>query len=740
MFEFNENYHYRKCFFEREPQVPTQTLMKKKMGEHLAQVYFKSMTPKLKVLAGLEPRLKGGGSDWYQSPYDILQGKPVLKPIKKEHLGKLSYLGIDGFSLKLAEDHQTRMELYKQKKISDSNERWKDFIVLRCMEYWEDKSKAAAEKNTERIQRAFREFTSVYSTSITKVETVLFEAAENEIRRVRKQAFDKMQEHYEDLLEKQAIMLTDRFEQRLMKRKEELKKEFIKNVEESHKSVVHQLHNINVEKRTAIEKLRHLLECQTLACQVYVALKEREECEKELELSKHEHKKKVKVLKETIMIKDLEISLAIEKEKKRRAFNRIWQKKVCEVVKKFQIFVSYSLNVLPEYADFFFNMEKLMMLQLEEAVENPSVESLFVPDPPKYNTPIPQPHPFFLFCDKGYKPEIDPKLCPPHYTASAEQLPVIVINKRCIYAACDNFEQFTNKITDFIHGRRGDDKDFEDHHRYDLDVPVKYTSSIQLEELKLESSLMQVLQKERPNIKNLPVDCCVCKLPHCFCTPMHASKLPSPEPTPPATKRSLRSVPSGHKIETRSMELQLEREPKWESYMDYVKSKKCECAKTAKKHLMEHLPPYMKNMSSFDAPELPNYERCSLETLKRLVRKAQRKVPPPPPPEKVPSKTKDAFTQASDTEFDMLCTCFSADELEKLLKEIMKEPKPCSTHERRNQFKFVDGSMSDTHLGKQSSSFATDRAYSLRNLLDDSPQLEDIFRRDNCSFMSFNSH
>lgn len=34
-----------------------------------------------------------------------------------------------------------------------------------------------------------------------------------------------------------------------------------------------------------------------------------------MELSKHEHKKKVKLLKETIMIKDLEISLAIEKEK-----------------------------------------------------------------------------------------------------------------------------------------------------------------------------------------------------------------------------------------------------------------------------------------------------------------------------------------------------------------------------------------------------------------------------------------
>lgn len=723
MFRLSDNYYQRGCYLKRN-QVPTQSVMKMKMLPPLANVYFKSMNYKLKVLAGLEPPLKGGGSDWYVPPDDLLRGRAAMRPEKKEYLSKLGFNGIDYLGLQIVAHHHKCMEQEKEQVLLESDINWKKTIDVRCRQQWEETSRESAKKNTEMIQSAFREFTVLYTTSVSKVETLLFDATVEEIKRIREESFEEMTTLYRTLLKQQATMLYDRYTEKFNNEKARLKNQFIENLHKARTNMTEQLHDINVEKHVAIEKLRKLLECQNLACQVYVALKEREACEKEMELSKHEHQKKTKVMKETIALKDFEIRLAKEKEEKRKEFNKIWQKKVCEVVKKFQMFVSYSLNALPDHAEFFLNLEKLMMLQLDAALENPSAESIFLSKEDLFHTPVPRPHPFFLFCDKGYKPHLNQDLCPKHCTSSASLLPVIVVNKRCIYAACDNFEVFFDKIKQYIHGHRGDDADFLDEHDYTYNIPVTYTQSQQILELKLESSIMQILQEEHPNLKEVQTDCCICKIPHCFCSRLEAKIIPSKVHIEVKKEESIHSIPSGNKIETRQAELMHEREPKIESYLEYVEPKKCKCARIAKKNIREHLPAYMRNVSLFDQPDLPHYEPCSVTALKKLVRKAQGKRTRLEPI-RIPSRTRDVETQYSDQEFDMLCTCFSIDEIERLFKELFHSDKPLADFE-------VDASSRD--LERQTSSFAMDRALSLRQLLAEAPNLEELFKKPNCDF------
>ncbi|CAH0401421.1 unnamed protein product [Chilo suppressalis] len=726
MFNFSDNYYERKCYLQRE-QVPTQSVMKKKMSPALANVYFKSMRPKLKVLAGLEPPMKGGGSDWFAPPSELLKGRVVLKPMKKEFLTKLGYNGIDFFGEKLVAHYKKCLEEEKKQALLDSDTNWKRRIEAACRQQWEDTSKESASYNTNQIRHAFHEFTYLYSTSINKIESLLYDAAIEEIKRIKDETHKNMTMRLEKLVKVQATELYDIYSEKLAKEKARLKALFIEKLEQSRSAMGVQLHDINVEKHLAIEKLRNYLECQNLACRVYVALKEKEVCEKEMQHSKRQHEKKVKLLKEEIAMKDFEILLANEKESKREAFNKIWQKKICEVIKKLQIFIAYCLHSLPDHAEFFVNMEKLMMLQLNEAMENPSAESVFVVEDDQFHTPVPRPHPFFLFCDKGYKPTLDQDLCPKHCSSSASQLPVIVVNKRCIYAACDNFEIFTDKIKQYIHGKRGDDKDFIDDHDSTFDVPVKFTQSTQLAELKLKSSLMQVLQKEHPNLRNLETECLLCKVPHCFCDRVEAKGVPTETHYTGTEKEpSSHSIPSGIKIESRAVELRHDRQPKWESYLDYIEPRKCKCPKTAKKNLREHLPAYMRNTSIFESSELPLYERCSLTTLKHLVKKRQGKRTPQKPIQ-VESKTRDICTQYSDHEFDLLCTCISDDEVDRLYRELFKELKTGS-------FQIVDGSFPAVNIDETSSNFATDRAYSLRNLLATSPDLEEIFRKKDCYF------
>lgn len=729
MYSLHENYYHRKCFFERK-QVPTQSVMKNKMQVPLAHVYFKSMNWNLKVLAGLEPPMKGGGPEWYMPPDELLACRAVLHPEQHDVLKKLSHQGIYLYGEKLLQKYYKSLQREKEEALYENDLKWKKAIEESNRHQYQESSKYQAYQNSTKIRNAFHEFETLYRTATTNIETLIFDSAIQEIERVREEAYQKMKKKFEKLVHQQATMLYDKYIDKLTREKARLKGQFVKEVDTIHTDMGNQLHDINVEKHVAVEKLRNYLECQNLACQIYVALKEREACTKELELSKYEHKKKMKEMTRKLEMKNLEIQHERDEEIKRHKFNLIWRNKVCHVVKKFQMFVEYCLKLLPQHAEFFINMEKLMLLQLNEAMDNPSTESI-IETSIEHPVLMPRPHPFFLCCDRGFKPKLDDTLCPKHCTSSASQFPVIVVNKRFLYAACDNFQMYSEKINDFILGHRGDPFDLEDDHDYSYDIPFKYTSETAINELKLESSLMQVLQQEIANIKKVHIECCVCKIPNCFCSPTRPSKISLPPMAPVNPEEPPRE---GKKIEPRSEELKVHREPKWESYMEYVLPKRCNCAKRAKKHLNENLPAYMKNMSPYDVPDLPNYEPCDLEDIKRLVKKTRSKYEKeePMPDKEVSPRTRDVGTQWSDHEFDILCTCFSESELAQLMDTLVRDSMMFDPDKAGERCSIVRLSASSSDMGKTASTFATDRAYSLRKLLDKDSELEQIFMKKSC--------
>lgn len=729
MFSLHENYYHRKCYFERE-QVPTQSVMKKKMHVPLAQVYFTSMNWNLKVLAGLEPPMKGGGAEWYMPPDELLACRAVLHPVQHEVLKKLSHQGIYLYGERLLQKYYKSLQREQKEALHENDLKWKKAIETSNRRQYEESSKIQAFLNSMKIKNSFYQFETMYRTATTSIESLIMDSAIREIERVREEAYQKMKKKFEKLVHQQATMLYDKYTDMLIGEKARLKSKFVHEVDTIRTDMGNQLHDINVEKHVAVEKLRTYLECQNLACQIYVALKEREACTKELDLSKYEHQKKMKQMTRDLEMKNLEIQRERDEEIKRHKFNIIWRNKICHVVKKFQLFVEYCLKLLPQHAEFFTNMEKLMLLQLNEAIDNPSTQSI-IETSVEFPILIPKPHPFFLCCDRGFKPKLNDTLCPKHCTSSASQFPVIVVNKRFLYAACDNFQMYSEKINDFIVGHRGDPLDLEDDHDYTYDVPFKYTSETAIKELKLESSLLQVLQQEVGNIRKVPIECCVCKVPNCFCSPVRPSKISIPSMK---SEKKVGEIPEGKKIGSRSEELKVHREPKWENYMEYVLPKECKCSKRAKKHLDEHLPPYMKNMSPYDVPDLPNYEPCNLEDIKRLVKKTRSKFHKKEPmhDKEVSPKTRDVGTQWSDDEYDVLCTCFSEDELAKLLKSAVVDSMMFDPDKVGERCSVVGLSASSSDMDKTASTFATDRAYSLRKLLGNDSELEKIFIKKSC--------
>lgn len=725
----SENYHLRKCYL-RTDTVPTMSVMKKKMSENLAAVYFKTMTPKQKVIAGLEPSLRGGGGDWYVPPQELLQGRNVLKPTNKELLSLLNHKGIDLLGSHVFKKHRKLLQVEKEEAMLECDINHRNDVELQCNAIAETTATEAQKKNTERIMNGFEYFTQLYRESLGKFELLFHEAAVSEIQKTREAAIRQMEIHYAEALKVQATRLYNKYAEKLEAAKNRLKNEFIHNIEVLRTAMADNVHDLKVDKHLAIENLRRYLESQKLACQVYVALKERDECSKEIETLQTKHRKAVRALDEKLALINFDIYLATQKEAKRKEVITVWQKKICHVIKKFQVFVSYCLSSLPDYAEFFLNMEKLMLIQLSQVLEKPTAESIIEVEPEEFHTPIPRPQPFYLFCDRGYKADIDEKLCPQRSATSVSQMPVIVVNKRCMYAACDTFEQFNAKIKQYIHGAKGDDADFVDDNVYPHYVPVKYTSSTQLLDIKLESSLLQVLQQEKANIRELPIKhdfhdssclCAPCYNPYIDGHQSHLEMVSSKE----SVKRPVHI--------SKSVELIHSRQPKWESYFDYVEAKKCNCTKKAMKHLSANLPPYMQQRSKFDQPELLKYEMCSVAELKMLVKAARNQLTPPSVPS-VPSRTRDVSTQCEDIELVLLCTCYDDAEFDKIFSDLTTDPtgvvSPIST---KDEFRVVESSTTG-YLDKNQSSFATDRILSLRNIVEKMPDLVEVFNKKDCSF------
>ncbi|XP_035435873.2 uncharacterized protein LOC118266505 [Spodoptera frugiperda] len=729
MYNMSENYYLRKCYLQRD-QVPTQSVIRKKMTPALADVYFKSMTPKLKRLAGLEPSLKGGGNDWYVPPEELLKGRAVLKPVKKSVLMKLNHQGVEFIGDIIYKKHRKELEMEKAKTVLENDETWREFVTNTYNEEWDRLAKLERNMNSRLLVNDFESFTTLYRRSFTRIETLFHETAIADLNKVKADTQQEMQNIYKEKLKYQANCITDAYEKKLMEEKARLKAKFIEDVEICRTHLGHQIHDIHLDKQTATETLKHYLKQLTLACQVYVALKERDECLKERKKTEYQHRKLTTTLTDKIALQNFEIDYQKQRESALQEHISNWKKKLYLMMKKFQLFVSYSLNTVPENADFFINLEKLMLLQLNKALEQPSNVNIFEAEEEDdtFKIPVAQPKTFYLFCDKGYKANVDHDLCPKHSgTSSPTVLPAVIVNKRILYAACDNFDQFTSRIREYINGRGGDDTIVQDDLVYENFVPVRYTPSQQLNELKLESSIMQIVQQEIHDLQKLystkkSESCHFCKMPTCSCTSIRTASAVSKatkQNTPTRRPDQVKSIEPLNKKVTpmdKDYELSHEREPKWENFLSYIDSKKCVCLK--KKYVTNPLPPYMTKMK-YGPPLVPDYKICPLVTLKELVKKARKEAPTKVVTELASTK-KCAGTQCDDEEYNSLCACF-ADDLDGTKNTDKNDIWNLETKTDLSQFAEISGPLS-----KESGLFAEARAHSLRSLLEELPHLQSL--------------
>uniref|UniRef100_A0A2H1V1Z7 SFRICE_007211 n=1 Tax=Spodoptera frugiperda TaxID=7108 RepID=A0A2H1V1Z7_SPOFR len=117
---------------------------------------------------------------------------------------------------------------------------------------------------------------------------------------------------------------------------------------------------------------------------------------------------------------------------------------------------------------------------------------------------------------------------------------------------------------------------------------------------------------------------------------------------------------------------------------------------------------------------------CSVEKLKELVQSARKGPSVVEKVESKSSKTKSIGTKCSDIDFQNACTCFSDTLIGSLDPALFKVPT------RESSRVVADSNISTTYMTQPIESFALDRAFSLRNILDDVPDLQDVFKKMKC--------
>ncbi|XP_049865467.1 uncharacterized protein LOC126366401, partial [Pectinophora gossypiella] len=204
------------------------------------------------------------------------------------------------------------------------------------------------------------------------------------------------------------------------------------------------------ERNEAMRSFCKQVENDTTTSTMYVMCTERKKCRMRQFLLENFHSKeieeKIKTIKERQDVLD-----EFERNKKHiMDINKEWEEKVQKILQLFLKFISFSLKLLPEQTTFLLDLEKLVVLQLNEIhkhpkekgpyilINNDDVKNLFQFQPQKDDESVCKGEPFVIEGDLAPSiptPYGSRETIPPHV-----DLPMVRLQRKFVYAKCQRME------------------------------------------------------------------------------------------------------------------------------------------------------------------------------------------------------------------------------------------------------------------------------------------------------------
>lgn len=292
---------------------------------------------------------------------------------------------------------------------------------------------------------------------------------QNEISNYVEQSLQELEAHLKDEVETVSIKInaaiTTELNIEIQKRLKEHKSDLNNTLEQKHEIAVNKLQtyykllleNEQYKSNIAINKALHErndalngfhkeMESNKITSTMYVMCMERKKCKVKQILLQNYHNKQITDAMETArknpeFLKPLQQSVS--------ELNFKWQEKLKKINKLFLKFISFCLKLLPEQSTFLLDLEKIVILQLNEIQNNPVKTSSVLIDGAEINNAFK-----FEMCEKdekvcegnpfvietGYLPEIN-KHDSQDTLSTNSDLPYVRVQRQFVYAKCQKIEE-----------------------------------------------------------------------------------------------------------------------------------------------------------------------------------------------------------------------------------------------------------------------------------------------------------
>lgn len=245
----------------------------------------------------------------------------------------------------------------------------------------------------------------------------------------------------------------------------------------------HELHRINslinseiFERNDALKAFYKQIEAENMTSTMYVMSTERKKCKIKRFIVDNYHNAEIKEKLQKIKERQDLINAFKENEVNISDINKEWEEKVKKILRLFLKFISFALKLLPEQITFLLDVEKMVVLQLNEIQKIPSnipcsilIDDLELKNVFKFDESVSNEIPCAKtpFVVVGDVSEPIPMIYGSRETLPSDiDLPIIRLQRQYVYAKCHKYEEVKGLLRSQICKCR--------------DIPIKDPSTITL--------------------------------------------------------------------------------------------------------------------------------------------------------------------------------------------------------------------------------------------------------------------
>ncbi|XP_031763351.2 uncharacterized protein LOC113523504 [Galleria mellonella] len=407
--------------------------------------------PESKVETSNDHRKKGKEKNEWQSPSDLLIGILELQPpfTSKITRGK-THQGILSIGDGVLETEHARFLKELHSLLRNNDAAWTNIL---------DIEKKSVEKKVKHIyDEIFNSKSKIMLKEIAKFyESTLLELEDH----MRSEIQNVLSSVHANIISDANVKIKSKLKQERRNLENILKQKYTYEIHKIKKYYEHLLNNELHQNNKLINQARFVrndtlkayvrqIEAENITNTMYVMCTERKKCKiKQFILDNYqmnEISEKVQKIKERQDI----IETSKENQVHISEIHKEWEEKIKKVLQLFLKFISFSLKLLPEQSTFLLDLEKMVILQLNEIqkfpetscsilVEEEKFENIFkYLDPETKESPCNK-EPYILIGDTSNLP--DPQYGSRETLPSEVDLPFIRLQRQFVYAKCYKYEE-----------------------------------------------------------------------------------------------------------------------------------------------------------------------------------------------------------------------------------------------------------------------------------------------------------